>query len=326
MSAAPSRAPGPLGYHARVPAPSLVILNPRSGGRSAERRFSRIEPRLADVLGPYELERTGGPRDAVRLAHDAVRAGVDRIIVAGGDGTLGEAVTGILEAGPASGARLGVLPLGTGMDFARSHGTPDLEAALVALARGKSRPVDAGLVTYRDPRGHEMRAGFLNAASFGVSGLVVDLVNRAPKFLGGRVSFLIGTVRALLRFRCRPVTLRLDGETIFEGPLVLCAAANGGWFGGGMHVAPMARLDDGLLDVVVISELSTPRLMAKLPLLYRGAHLDDPVTSYFRGRVLEADAAPGEVPLEVDGDPLGALPIRVELVPGALSLLGADAA
>ncbi len=299
-----------------------MILNPRSGGGSAERRFAGIESRVREVLGPYELERTRGPRDAVRITREAVRAGIERVVVAGGDGTVGEAVTGLLESGAPSSAQLGILPLGTGMDFSRSHGSIDLDTALDWLSGGKARPVDAGRITFRDPRGEERRVGFLNVASFGVSGLVVELVNRSPKFLGGRISFLLGTLRALLRFRCRPVKIRLDGEDIYEGAPVLCAVANGAWFGGGMHVAPAARLDDGLLDVVIVSQVSKPGLVARLPSLYRGTHVEDPIVSQHRGRVLEAAAEPGTVPLEVDGDPLGTLPIRVELLPGALSLLG----
>lgn len=308
-----------------VPSDSLVILNPRSGGGSAVRKFARLEGRLREVLGDCEVERTGGPRDAERLAREAVRAGVSRLVVAGGDGTLGEAVSGLLEAGAAGDVQLGLLPLGTGLDFARSCGLPrDPVQALERLGRGKPRPLDAGRILLRDAAGRERRAGFLNVASFGVSGLVVDLVNRSPKVLGGQVSFLIGTLRALLRFRCRPVTLRVDGEKVFEGPLVLCAVGNGGWFGGGMHIAPGARLDDGLLEVVVVSELSTLGLVARLPKLYAGSHLRDPAVEHFRGRVVEAEAAPGEVPVEVDGDPLGFLSARIEVVPGAVSFLGAS--
>lgn len=304
----------------KLPARTLVILNPRSGGGSAERRFRSLEASLRSVLGACEVERTRGPRDAERLAREAVRAGVGRVVVAGGDGTLGETVSGLLEAG--SVADLGLVPLGTGRDFARSAGIPlDPERAVELLAVAKARPLDAGRVAFHDAQGRERRAGFLNVASFGVSGLVVELVNRAPKLLGARVSFLVGTLRALLRFRCRPVSLRLDGQAIFEGPCTLCAAANGGWFGGGMHVAPPARLDDGLLDVVVVRETSKPRLVAKLASIYGGSHLADASVAHFRGRVLEAEAEPGAVPLELDGEPLGCLPARVELLPGALSLL-----
>jgi diacylglycerol kinase (ATP) len=90
-----------------------------------------------------------------------------------------------------------------------------------------------------------------------------------------------------------------------------------------MHIAPEARLDDGLLDVVLVSDLPKRRLLAKLPLLYSGKHLDDPVCRLFRGRVIEAEAAPGAVLLDVDGEAVGSLPARMEVMPGALSVIGA---
>jgi diacylglycerol kinase (ATP) len=129
-------------------------------------------------------------------------------------------------------------------------------------------------------------------------------------------------LRALARWRCRPVTLTLDGQVVFEGPIVLAAAANGRYFGGGMQVAPQARIDDGLLDVVVVPELSRLELLRKLPRIYAGTHLEDPATRLHRGRTLEALAEPGCVPVEVDGEPLGTLPLTVEVMPGALSVIG----
>jgi len=302
---------------------TLVIVNPQSRGGATGRRWGEVERQLWDALGPLEIETTRGPQDAGRIAREGVRAGVERLVVAGGDGTLAEVATGLLAAGLGGEAQIGLLPLGTGGDFARTLGIPrDLDGAIAALATGAPRPVDAGQVCFRDPAGREDRSWFLNAASFGVSGLVVDLVNRSTKALGGRVSFLIGTLRALARYRCPSVALRLDGELVFEGPLVLAAAANGQYFGGGMHVAPGARLDDGLLDVVVVPELGKVRLLAKLPTLYRGVHLEDPATQLHRGRVIEAEASAGVARLDVDGEPLGRLPARIEVLPGAVTLIG----
>jgi YegS/Rv2252/BmrU family lipid kinase len=306
-----------------VPDRTLVIVNPQSRGGVTGRRWAELERQLWDALGPLEIEATRGPQDAARIAREGVRAGVEKLVVAGGDGTLAEVATGLLGAGLGGAAQIGLLPLGTGGDFARTLGVPrDLDAAIAALATGTPRPVDAGQVRFRDLAGREDRSWFLNATSFGVSGLVVDLVNRAPKLLGGRISFLIGTLRALARYRCPSVRLRLDGEPVFEGPLVLAAAANGRYFGGGMHVAPGARLDDGLLDVVVVPELGKARLLAKLPTIYRGAHLEDPATQLHRGRVLEAEVSAGVARLDVDGEPLGRLPARIEIMPGAVTLIG----
>jgi YegS/Rv2252/BmrU family lipid kinase len=282
-----------------------------------------VEPRLRAALGDLEVERTRGSRDAERIAREGVRAGVERLLVAGGDGTLSEVVTGLLAAGLGGEVEIGLLPLGTGGDFARSLGVPaELDGAIDLLVRGRARAVDAGRVHYRDRSGREASSCFANVTSLGVSGLVDELVNRAPKFLGGTASYLIGTLRGLARYRCQPVTLRLDGERVFDGPLVLAAAANGSWFGGGMRVAPGARIDDGLLDLVVVPELGRLRLLARLPTLYGGGHLRDPRAVHRRGRVLEADAPPGEVWLDVDGEPLGTLPARIESLPGAVRMIG----
>ena len=109
---------------------------------------------------------------------------------------------------------------------------------------------------------------------------------------------------------------------VFEGPLTLATAANGGYFGGGMHVAPRARFDDAELDVVIISGLSKLRLLAKLAKLYTGAHMDDAAVSFFRGRRIEFDAASTPVRIEVDGEPLGATAARVEILPAAITLIG----
>jgi diacylglycerol kinase family enzyme len=263
-----------------------------------------VEPRLRAALGDLEVERTRGSRDAERIAREGVRAGVERLLVAGGDGTLSEVVTGLIAAGLGGEAEIGLLPLGTGGDFARSLGIPvDLDGAIDLLVRGRARAVDAGRVHYRDRSGREASSCFANVTSLGVSGLVDELVNRAPKFLGGTASYLIGTLRGLARYRCQPVTL-------------------GSWFGGGMRVAPGARIDDGLLDLVVVPELGRLRLLARLPTLYGGGHLRDPRAVHRRGRVLEADAPPGEVWLDVDGEPLGTLPARIESLPGAVRMIG----
>jgi diacylglycerol kinase family enzyme len=150
----------------------------------------------------------------------------------------------------------------------------------------------------------------------------VDLVNRTTKRFGGTASFLAGALRAILRYRSEPVTLRVDDELVYDGALVLAAAANGRYFGGGMRVAPDAVLDDGVLDVVVVPHLSMRALLTKLPKIYAGTHLDDPAVTLRRGRSVEAVAEPGCLRLELDGEPLGALPARIDVLPGALTLLG----
>jgi len=301
-----------------------VIVNPRSRNGVTGRRWKVLQARLRAALGPFDVEHTRAPRDAGRIAREGVRAGVERVIVAGGDGTVNEVVSGLLAAELGGYAELGVLPLGTGGDFARSLEIPrGLDGAIEVLAAGKARQIDAGRISYLDAASRSASAYFVNVASLGISGLIDQLVNRATKRFGGGVSFLIGTIKAIARHRSEHVTLRVDGEVVHDGPLVLAAAANGRYFGGGMYISPEARLDDGLFDVVLISDLSKRKLLSKLPLIYSGKHLDDPVCRFLRGRVIEAEAPPGAVLLDIDGEALGALPARMDVVPNALSVIGA---
>lgn len=308
-----------------MPAKTLVVINPHSAGGATGRRWREVEPQLRATLGEFDVQRTLGRRDAERIARDAVRAGVQRLVVAGGDGTTSEVVSGLLAAGVAHEAQVGILPMGTGRDLPRTLGIPaDLSAAIEALGRGATRRLDASRVSYRDPAGAERVAWSLNVTSFGLSGLTVELVERAPHFLGGSFAFLVGALGSIARYRCARVAIAADGVPVFDGPLVLAAAANGRYFGGGMQIAPDALPDDGLLDLVVVREMSRAGLVAALPSLYRGTHLSHPAVSVHRAARIEARASSSApVWIDVDGEGLGTLPLTIELLPKAVTLFGA---
>jgi diacylglycerol kinase (ATP) len=303
----------------------LVVANPTSRSGAARRRLEPILAALRGALGDLEVEWTRGPRDAERIAREGVRAGISRLVVAGGDGTTSEAVTGILQADLGDEVELAVLPLGTGADLIRTLGVSrDVDAAIARIAEGRRRRIDAGRVRFVDRSGRERTTYFANVASFGVSGLVTELVNRTTKVFGGRVSFLAGTLRAIARYRPEEVSLTVDGKVVHEGPLVLATAANGRYFGSGMHVAPEARIDDGLLDVVVVPGISKLQLLGELPRIYRGTHLGVRGVRLHRGRRVEALAEPGRVWIEIDGEPLGTLPAQVDVLPLALTVVGCE--
>lgn len=308
-----------------MPSRTLVIANPASAAGRTRRTLPRLEPLLRAAIGSYELVWTKGPRDAERLAREAVRAGVDRLIVAGGDGTAAEVVSGLMGASLGAYAEIAFLPLGTGADFHRTLDIPrDPDAAIAALAPGKGRRIDVGCVRYVDADGAERTSHFLNVASAGLSGVVTRHV-RGSKALGARLAFLIGTLVGLASFRPSAIRVRVDGEPVFEGEVALAAAANGRYFGGGMHIAPEARPDDGLLDLVLVPALPKAVLVRHLPKLYRGTHLSVPGVALFRGRRIELEPI-GEPALgEVDGEPVARLPMTVAVRPGALQVWGAGA-
>jgi diacylglycerol kinase family enzyme len=165
-----------------VAARTLVIVNPHSRNGATGRRWSGLESRLRSALGPLEVEQTRGPRDAERIAREGVRAGIERVVVAGGDGTVNEVASGLLAAGLGGYARLGILPLGTGGDLARGLGIPhEIDAAIEVLAADADRRIDAGKIRYLDAEGKTVTSHFVNVASFGISGLVDQLVNSTAK-------------------------------------------------------------------------------------------------------------------------------------------------
>jgi len=323
VDSCPRRGPKQIAYPLRMPARTLVIANPRSRNRATSRRLKSLVAKLRNALGPLEIERTRAPRDAERIAREGVRSGIERIVVVGGDGTLSEVVTGLLSARLGDYAAIGLIPLGTASDFARGLDRPrGVDAAIERLAAGKISRIDAGRVTLRTDQRQDVTRYFANIASFGLSGVVDELVNRTTKAFGGRISYLIGTVRAVARHRSDPVSISVDGEIVFEGPLSIAAVANGPYFGAGMRVAPNARIDDGVFDWVVVPGMSRISLLGKFPLVYSGAHIRDPQILQGRGRVIEARSLTRPVRLDVDGESPGVLPARFEILPDAITLIG----
>lgn len=242
----------------------------------------------------------------------------------GGDGTLNEAINGFFDASgePINpGAWLAPMPIGTGGDFRKSAGIPtDVEAMVKRFAFSKPRPLDVGWLEYRTRLGTAAQRAFINVASFGLGGVVDRVVNEGPKWLGGRAAFVLGTLRAMGEYSNRPVRIRLDGGEWTRLRVLNLAVANGRYFGGGMRIAPRARLDDGVFDIVGMEQESWHAQLALAPALYSGDLLTRGVF-YQRARVVEAEslsAAPVE--LDVDGEALGVLPARFTVRSGVAAI------
>lgn len=304
---------------------TLLILNPASAGGKTGRRQDQLKRRIVDRLGPVEIALTQGPKHAARIAREACHRRIGRILVGGGDGTLSEVVTGVLLSRStgriAEGPELGLLPLGSGWDLARSLGLPrDLKGALEVIAEGRTRAIDAGAIEYRDESGAPREGFFANEASAGLSGVTVRKVGETSKRLGARMGFIAGAVGAILGHRAVDVAVEIDDERIYEGPVSMVVAANGSYFGAGMRVAPDAVVDDGLLEVLLVRGVSMPRLLANLPSFYFGRHLDHPRVSRHAARTLTVLPKETGAPIDVDGEAPGELPLRAKVLPGALRI------
>jgi YegS/Rv2252/BmrU family lipid kinase len=270
----------------------------------------------------------GLERPAERAAREAVLAGATRILVLGGDGSCSQAVNGAYAEGGVealSRVTFGFLPAGTGRDYARTAGiSRDPVQAARVLARGAAaRRVDVGVV--------HLAGGvdrlFLNVASFGISAQIAHALEEYPqlKRRAGVIAFGLATVRAGLHYAPDAMELRVDLAAAQRGPTAAVAIANGGWFGGGMHVAPTARLDDGLLEVVRFGNLARRDFVISLPRLYRGTHYSHRQVTHSRGAEVQAASlgtgGAREIEIEADGELVGALPARFGVFPAALSLL-----
>jgi diacylglycerol kinase (ATP) len=302
----------------------LVIVNPRAGAGRSGRAFDSVRRGLERKLAHVDVAFTTHPGHAIELARDGVRDGRSLLVAVGGDGTLHEVANGLLDAG--GGAALGFVAQGTGGDFRRTLGIPHrLDAYVDAIAEGRDRPIDAGRLRYRAPDGAERSRWFVNIVSAGMGGLVDRYVAEGSRALGGSAAYFLAGVRALVQ--CQRARLRcsvgLGGERSERRiDSFMIAICNGAYFGGGMHVAPMAVPDDGRFDVVSMDATSKIAFAAVSRRIYAGRHLSAPGVQHFTcDRVaidLESERARDVFLLDVDGEPLGGLPIDVELVPRAL--------
>lgn len=304
---------------------TFVVVNPSSGGGSTGRNWVGLA-RALEVRRPRaEIAFTTGPRHATALVRAAVRRGADEIVVVGGDGTLNEAAEGLFVEDEGMGMGRSLLneqavlvPVrrGTGGDFARHLGLVGKGPSVFAhLDDRPARPLDLGICEYTDPAGARCRRAFVNVASFGLSGRVDEKVNASSKRLGG-LSFALSAASALLAYRRVPVRVRVDGELVHEGPLVLGAVANGPYFGGGMRIAPGADPSSGRLEVVLLLE-QRMREIVRAPQVMSGRHVRWPSARIASGRVIEAEALGDACLLDLDGEQPGRLDARFELLPGA---------
>ncbi|MEO5986868.1 MAG: diacylglycerol kinase family protein [Candidatus Limnocylindria bacterium] len=285
---------------ARAP---LVLVNPAAGGGRALRAASWIRERL-ESRADARLVVTSRPGHAESLASEAHARGHGRVIAVGGDGTVQEVINGLLAGGGP--VELGIVPLGSGNDLARS----------LALARGlepgwrvaigsRTRTIDVALA--RNGSGHER--WFASAGGIGFDAQVAASMAERSWWQLGRAGYLATTLVELKRFHNAFVTIDVDGDTR-EASVLFVAIANGPLYGGGMRIAPAARLDDGQLDVCVVGDISRLTALRQLPNLYRGTHVSHPQVAMQRGASITIGGE-ANTRIHLDGEPFGGLPLAV---------------
>lgn len=304
----------------------VAIVNPTAGGGLALRRWRKTEAQLRERWPGLRIEHTEHHGHATRLARTALEGGASLVIAVGGDGTANEVLAGFMDDEGRSRfpqAELGLLGGGTGGDFLRQLGSPPWDAQLEALDR-PGRAIDYGLMRFVDHDGHVRVRPFLNAATAGLTGHVVARVLRAGRvsrrLLGRKGIYLWNSVLEILAFRARAVQLEVEGDEPCSLALALAAITNGQFFGGGMWIAPMAKVDDGRLELLYTGDISTGTLLGLLGKIFKGRHVGHPkVVLQGIRRVRLRPQVDGDVVLvEMDGEQPGRLPAEIWIVPGGL--------
>lgn len=296
----------------------LVILNPASGHARAGAVWPAVERELARAGIEFDVELTSRPNEGESIAREAARDGRRRILVVGGDGSVHDVVNGIMDAGldPDDEATLAVAPDGTGNDWARSLGIDrNPRAVSEAIVAGNTLLHDVGVIDFpQSPQ--PRRRCFINVAGAGYDAHVID---RLPPRVPSAFAYFKGALGGLASYRSPLFHITCDGMTR-DARLLLALVANGRYCGNRMHVAPTARPDDGLLDVVLIDDVSLATVLLKIAKLYRGTILGDPVAHHLRAARVRIDAEP-RVAVEADGQVIGVTPAEFSLRPKAIRVV-----
>ncbi|RMF69979.1 MAG: diacylglycerol kinase family lipid kinase [Calditrichaeota bacterium] len=300
-----------------------LIINPVAGNNAFQKAKDEFHQAVFALLGDVSTAFTTAVGEATRLAQNALRDGYRTIVAVGGDGTINEVVNGFFEDGrPVSPeAELAVISMGTGGDWVKTLELPEeLHEAAKRIAEGRTKLCDVGLLTCRSSDDRPVQRYFINIADAGFGGTMVERVNQSTKALGQFFAYLIGLLRTLAVYKNKPVEIQVDD--VFHATQVVnsVVVANGQFFGGGMWVAPEAKLDDGLFDVVIIGDVNRAEVLANTHRLYNGTLGRHHKVTTLRGKEITLRSE-HDVYIEADGELPGKLPAKFQLIPTALRII-----
>lgn len=303
---------------------NVLIVNPASAGGRTAKMAADIQAAAERALGHVKVLLTERRGHAADLAREASDGGAGLVVAVGGDGTFSEVVHGVMLASKR--AEVGIIGQGTGGDFCRTLAFEHrLDKYLAALASQRTRPLDVGKATLADGSTRH----FVNILSAGMGGLVDQHVSSASRTWGGTAAYFGASVRALLQIRPGHLRVRLTtGSDTSEHKLrsYMIAVCNGRYFGSGMHVAPMATIDDGIFEVVSMDSPSKLAFALQSGRIYSGKHLELGGTKHFRAKRIEIDVENEDARdvflVDLDGEAMGKLPLVIEVLPSALRLRG----
>jgi diacylglycerol kinase (ATP) len=300
----------------------LFIVNQNAGGSGSAKIIETALARFNEADWHVITTRTKSKHDADELITTAGEQGYDLLVIGGGDGSIHHLI-GHLPLGTPdkpAGIPFGIIPIGSGNDFYRGTGAPmDPWGAADNIVNGTAVPIDVGLVEplYDDgsPRS-EKPIRFTNTAGMGLDSQTLELREKSPSWLSARYDLLFLMTLA----RLKPIKVVMESDEWrreLEAYWILCC--NNGFIGTGMHVAPNAEIDDGLLDILVVGKLSKIRFVVNLPGVFKGKHIHQPGIEIIRTRSVILKSDP-DFRLAIDGDREFKPPARISIIKGAVRL------
>jgi YegS/Rv2252/BmrU family lipid kinase len=292
-----------------------IILNPYSNRWNAGKRAPEVKRILENLGYDFDLEQTEGPGHGVELAREAVAAGFDPIVAAGGDGAISEVVNGMVGDASRTHATLGIIPLGSANDYAYQLGIPnDLEMACKLLAEAKHiRVMDLGRAN---------RHVFMNDFIVGL-GAIANMEAAKIQRIHGDIRYILGAVKAILKAQWPTVGFEWEGGSMEKRPILMAYMSIGYRTGGVYFLSPKAKHDDGLLDFLVADARSRLGVFRLLPKTMKGSHIHEKGVYYHQPSwvKMESDAP---LPLLVDGEikPEGPRQVNVQSLPRAIRVIG----
>ena len=266
----------------------LFIINPTAGGGKAKIFETYIEKYMSNTNINFKVLYTTKPKEATEMVINHLN--YDTCIAVGGDGTVLEVANGILKRGFGV---LGIIPAGTGNDFSKSLLiTRDTEAAFNKIINRKIKKIDIGQVE---------GSYFLNIASLGFDAEVVRHTDKIKKAIKGKTAYILGVLTSLLVYKSNHMIITIDGQEI-RRKATLVAIGNGSYYGGGMEIIPMAKVDDGQLDICIIKDINNLRILLLFPSIFKGKHIRyKKYVEFHRGTNIKVKIK-GEIYLNIDGD------------------------
>ncbi len=314
----------------------FFIINPVSGGGRGKARWEKLLPEIRKTWPHFECVYTQSSDDTVRQAALAVQNGFRWIIAGGGDGTLNGVVNGALQEIKLKSAAkkeksalslveselvLGVFPLGSGDDFKRTLGwSSDSREAIKHLKSRKVQKIDIGRVEFLNHHQKTETRYFINVADFGLGGQVMYDVNRSTKTFGAWITYLYQEILSFYRFKPHAIIVETPETNYHIHETTIGVVANGRYFGCKLCIAPHAKIDDGLFDVLIVKRLGVLGFLQVLPKLYRGVNIEGENTLRLKAtRIQVQPVSTDPVWLNLDGEQLGSIPATFEILPKFLN-------